>query len=90
MTNRPLLPTTIKPESSASLKATLLAPARHVLVGAPWHGGGAAYVFNASEHGWHQTAEVTGRGTDDNFGYNVALGPGLAAVGAPGQDDGRA
>ena len=66
--------------------------AGEVLVGAPSHRAGAAYVFGASGRGWRQTVEVTGRSTQpsDKFGSSVALGPGLAAVGAPGRGTGRA
>ena len=66
--------------------------AGQVLVGAPWHRAGAAYVFKASvgwlapERGRFRVAPRPG----DEFGWSVALGPGLVAVGAPGQEAGRA
>jgi hypothetical protein len=70
---------------------SLAQSAGQILVGAPWHGAGAAYVFN-DVHGWDQTAKLTGDGTrpGDKFGCSVALGLALAVVGAPWHDAGAA
>jgi hypothetical protein len=53
-----------------------------VVVGAPGHGGGRAYVFSDSPTGWHQTAELVGSDTvaGDRFGLAVAISGGTIAV----------
>jgi hypothetical protein len=65
------------------------------LVGAPLEddlgfNAGAAYLFHFDGASWAQEAKLTGLDgqNGDNFGCAVALGDGVAAVGAPNDDDG--
>ncbi len=55
------------------------------LVGAPWHGNGAAYVFTGSGSSWTEQAELTAPdgSTYDLFGAAVALSGDVAVIGAP-------
>lgn len=59
-----------------------------VVVGAPHHDGGEAYVFVEPLTGWSdmtETARLTAsdEGTSDDFGYSVAIYGTIIAVGAP-------
>lgn len=65
------------------------------VIGSPGTGGGkgSAYVFEQSGREWIQRARVTapGAGPEDAFGQSVALGGGIAVVGAPeANETGRA
>ncbi len=56
----------------------------------PGAGGGSVYVFLRSGTTWTQAAEfgaADATGAQDFFGYSVALGDGVAVVGAPNVDD---
>ena len=59
-----------------------------VVVGAPHHNGGEAYVFVESPTGWSdmtETARLTAsdEGTYDDFGYSVSIDGKTIVVGAP-------
>jgi Zn-dependent metalloprotease len=55
---------------------------------AGWHTG-AAYVFREVDGTWQQVAKLVGLDAqeEDDFGFSVALGDGVALVGAQADDD---
>jgi hypothetical protein len=57
-----------------------------IVVGAPGHGAGRAYLFTPAGSGWHQAAELEGPGTNvnDSFGTAVAIAGNTVVVGASG------
>jgi hypothetical protein len=57
-----------------------------VLVGAPDHGGGTAYVFTDAGGAWSEVGELVGADTTagDGFAASVSLSGNVAVVGAPG------
>lgn len=59
------------------------------IVGQPYHGTGAAHVYEDRPGGWTKTATLSPASAEngDAVGYSVALKNGLALVGAPGTDD---
>jgi hypothetical protein len=59
------------------------------VVGAPYHGGGRAYVFADTAAGWKQSAELVASDTagNDGFGSSVAISGGTIVVSAPGHDN---
>lgn len=76
------------PVAGAVFGSSVACYGRTVVVGAPHHFGGEAYVFVEPLAGWSdmtETARLTAsdEGTGDDFGYSVAIGGNSIVVGAP-------
>ncbi len=86
--------TTLKPEdgdSADQFGAAVAVTGNVALVGAPRRdfaadGAGAAYVFERSSGDWRRRATLEPDGDERGFGATVAVGDGIALVGAPNSD----
>ena len=58
----------------------------NVVVGTPFHGSGAAYVFTPTAQGWRQEIELDAPDAtgNDAFGQSVGISGSTVVVGAPG------
>jgi hypothetical protein len=81
-------------KADTSFGFSVAAYGRAVVVTDPGYmgGGGRAYVFAASGHGWEETGQLVGQDTrsGDSFGFSVAAFAGQILVGAPWHGAGTA
>ena len=84
----PLLEAELAPADPEATGYTISLSGDRALLGAPYSGDGAAYVFVRSRAGWVQEARLTHDGSRGNFGASVSLSGDRALVSDPGEREG--